>query len=124
MAGNNDNDEQHPGGPAAVVPENQSGAGGPGFKLVPQAGPVPETYADGALGALSRGPIFKMEFYSAMGHDPESGDELWRPCQRLVLPVTAVPQMINILQRLLQQMQEAGVLSREEATPQDEKAPA
>ena len=52
MAGNNDNDEQHPGGPAAVVPENQSGAGGPGFKLVPQAGPVPETYADGALGAV------------------------------------------------------------------------
>ncbi|HJM49911.1 MAG TPA: hypothetical protein QGF63_08670 [Alphaproteobacteria bacterium] len=117
MAGDNEGKAELPAGPAAAGAEAPSGAAGPGFKLVPQAGPVPETYADGAHGALSRGPIFKLEFYSAMGHDPESGDELWRPCQRLVLPVTAVPQMINILQRLMQQMEEAGVLSREAAPP-------
>ena len=122
MAGKKDDNEKLSDSPAAVVPESQPAAGGPGFKLVPQAGPVPETYADGALGALSRGPIFKMEFFSAMGHDPETNEELWRPCQRLVLPVTAVPQMINILQRLMQQMQEAGVLSREAAAP-GEQAP-
>ena len=121
MAGDKEGKAELPAGSEAAGAEAPSAAAGPGFKLVPQAGPVPETYADGALGALSRGPIFKLEFYSAMGHDPDSGEELWRPCQRLVLPVTAVPQMINILQRLMQQMQEAGVLSRD--TPPGDQGP-
>ncbi len=107
---------------SAVDSETQAPAAGPGFKLVPQPGPVPETYADGALGALSRGPVFKLEFYSAMGHEPDSGDELWRPCHRLVLPVTAAPQLISILQRMMQQMQDAGVLNRE-TTPPADRAP-
>jgi len=38
------------------------------------------------------------------------------PHSRLVLPVTAVPQMINMLQRLVQNMEGAGVIRRDPPT--------
>ena len=88
---------------------------GPRFRLLPQNAPLEETFADGALGVNVRGAVFKLNLYRAVGNDQQSGDELWSNSHRIVLPITAAPQLIGILQRMVQGMEEAGVIRREAA---------
>ena len=52
-----------------------------------------------------------------VGNDQQSGDELWSNSHRIVLPITAAPQLIAILQRMVEKMEEAGILRREPPLP-------
>jgi len=85
----------------------------PSFKFVQQANPPDETYADGPLGVISQGMIFKVDFYRFIGTEKETGIELRANSHRIVLPITAAPQLISILQNMLQKMETSGVLKRE-----------
>ena len=98
--------------PAEPEDKNEA-AGSPPFKFIQQAAPPDETYADGALGVMSRGMIFKMDLYRVVGTERETGEELRSNSHRIVLPITAAPQLIGILQKMLQGMEESGALKRE-----------
>ena len=47
-----------------------------------------------------------------VGKDQESGEELWSNSHRIVLPITAAPQLIGILQHMMKGLEEAGVMRR------------
>ena len=92
------------------VPEISVTQNSPGFKLVGQASPPEESYADGCLRVMSRGMVFKLDLYSVIDQDKESGQEVRSISHRIVLPVTAAPQLVSTLQHCLKNLEESGVL--------------
>ena len=65
------------------------------------------------LGVMVRGAVFKLDLYRVVGNEKEGGGELWSNSHRIVFPITAAPQLIGILQRMVEGMEKAGVLRRE-----------
>ena len=103
-----DGDSGNSSGP--TVPEISVTQNSPGFKLMQQASPPEESYADGCLRVLSSGMVFKLDLYSVVDKDRESGQEVRSISHRIVLPVTAAPQLVNSLQHYLKHLEESGVL--------------
>ncbi len=69
-----------------------------------------ERYADGLLGVMIRESVFKLEFHRVIAQNPETGEETWQVADRLVLPITAAPQLLNAMQQVMQALQQAGRL--------------
>ena len=78
------------------------------FKLVRTSTDPEDSYADGALGVFVRDTILKLDLYRVIGTDNDSGDELRAVSHRLVLPITAVVELIRLLQGTLQRLQQDG----------------
>lgn len=87
------------------------GEGGRRVRMLQNAAGLEETYADGAVGALVREAVFKLDLYRVVGPDPQTGDELWQTHRRLVMPLNAAPQLLAVLQRMVEELQKAGRLA-------------
>ena len=103
-------DEDNDNSSDPTVPKISVTQNSPGFKLVLQASPPEESYADGCLRVMSRGVVFKLDLYSVVDQDRESGQEVRSISHRIVLPVTAAPQLVSTLQHYLKNLEESGVL--------------
>ena len=109
-------DEDNGNSSDPTVPEISPTQNSPGFTLVQQVSPPEERYADGCLRVVSKGVVFKLDLYSVVDHDSESGQEVRSISQRIVLPVTAAPQIVNTLQHYLKNLEESGVLKHNPPT--------
>lgn len=102
--------------PPATAEGNESGperGAGRRLKLVrPSTDPV-DSYADGALAVHLRDTILKLDLYRVVGTDKESGEELITLSHRLVFPIAAVAELVNLLQGTVQRLQQDGRIRME-----------
>ncbi len=78
-----------------------------------------EIYVDGALNLQVNEAIAKFEFFNIAAVDGETGEHSWRRTQRLVMPLTAAPRLMVMLQNMMTELQKSG---RVRVTPQNQKA--
>jgi len=63
--------------------------------------PVQEIFVDGIAGIFGRGGVFKIDCYSALGLNPETNTETRRITQRVVLPGSAMAELIKAVQGIV-----------------------
>lgn len=82
------------------------------FKFASLTTPPEDSYADGAASITGGRNVVKIDFYRAVGIDQEDKKEVRTISHRLVLPLTAIPELSQLLQgydQAVQQMiQKAG----------------
>jgi len=79
---------------------------GPRFQMVPSGGPIEDMYFDGIAGIVSRGGVVKLDLYQTVGYKQGSGVEMRRLSHRLVMPTTAVPELLRLFQSVYRAVQE------------------
>ena len=67
--------------------------------------PPEDSFADGAHGVTMARNVLKLDLYRVVRYDQASEEELRNISHRIVLPMTAVPELINLLQGILQAVQ-------------------
>ena len=72
------------------------------IKLITNPHPVDEIYVDGFTGLFARGGVAKIECYRVVGYDREDKSELRRVTHRLVLPTSAINELIRVVQGVVQ----------------------
>lgn len=81
--------------------DSPSGRGKSRAKLVSNPHPVEEVYVDGIAGILGRAQVCKLDCYSVVGIDREDNNaEIRRVTHRLVMPTTALPELIQMIKTL------------------------
>ena len=70
------------------------------IKLVANPAPVEELFVDGVAGVFNRSGVVKLNLFRVTGIEPGSKAELRQLCHRLVLPLTALPELLRLLQAL------------------------
>ena len=78
----------------------------PNVKMVANPTPVDEFYIDGASGLISRGGIIKLDLFRVVGYEPDTKVELRQVSHRLVLPLTALPDLLKALQSVARAAQQ------------------
>ena len=114
-------------GPAAPT-DASAAAAGPRepvgrVKFVQSPHPVEDSYADGVTGVMARGHVVKLDLYRVVGYEKDTRDEMRTISHRIVLPVSAVAELITVLQGVVEARQQAGqrgtaVPSSKSAAPQ------
>ena len=79
----------------------------PNIKMVASPTPVDEFYIDGASGLMSRGGVIKLDLFRVVGFDPDSKVELREVSHRLVMPLTALPDLLKAFQSVARAAQQA-----------------
>lgn len=107
-AGSSSPDAKPASSPAAgtgtAQPARGTSAGGIEHKYLQQL-PPEESFADGAHGVTMTRNVFKLDLYRVVRYDQASNEELRNISHRIVLPMTAVPELVNLLQGVVQAMQ-------------------
>lgn len=80
--------------------------------------PIEEVFVDGIAGIFGRGGVFKIDCYSALGHNPETNTETRRITQRVVLPGSAMAELIKAVQGVVKTAEDAKKESVDQAPPQ------
>jgi hypothetical protein len=90
--------KDRPGKDGAPAP---AGGGKNRAKIVSNPHPVDELYIDGIAGVLGRSNVCKLDCYRVVGIDREDNNaEIRRITHRLVLPTSALPELIHIIKAL------------------------
>ncbi len=106
---------QSSAGPGAPAPQ----AGG-GAQTTPTtvAGPPPEEiFVDGISSLYFRSGVVKLDCYRVVRHNPQENQEIRMGTHRLVMPATALQELIQLLQNAsqIQQSRRAGKTETEES---------
>ena len=84
------------------APAPQAGGGAP-MTSTTVAGPPPEEiYVDGVSGLYFRSGVVKLDCYRVVRHDPKENKEIRMGTHRLVMPATALQELIQLLQNASQ----------------------
>jgi hypothetical protein len=92
----------------------QAEAGGqtrPNVRAVPNPAPIEELFADGVGSLMSRGGVVKLDLFRVVGYERDSKAELRQVSHRLVLPLSAVPDMVKIFNSVARAAQQASAQS-------------
>ena len=84
-------------------------------KMVPNPAPVDELYVDGTSGVISRGGVIKLDLFRVVGIDPATKTEMCQVSHRLVLPLTALPNLLRAFQSVARATQQAAQQASDEA---------
>ena len=76
------------------------------FKYIQLPTPPNDSFADGAHGIILGRNVLKLDLYRVVGFDGEKKEEIRSISHRLVLPTTAVPELINLLQGIVRAVQQ------------------
>lgn len=79
----------------------------PNVNYVENPFPVEEVFVDGVAGIFGRGGVFKVDCYSALGHDPKTNTETRRITRRFVLPGSAMAELIKAVQGVMKSAETA-----------------
>jgi hypothetical protein len=82
---------------ADVVMADENGPATHPFRYVQRPDSVEDSFADGAAGIVVGRNVLKLDLYRVVGMDRENEQELRTTSHRMVLPLTAVPELINLL---------------------------
>jgi hypothetical protein len=75
--------------------------GGLKVKMAANPHPIEEIYVDGVSGILGRSSVCKLDCYRVVGVDREDDNaEIRRITHRLVIPTSAVPELLQIFKAL------------------------
>lgn len=85
------------------------------YKFAPLATAPGDTYADGAASITGSRNVVKLDFYRVDGLDQEDNKEVRTISHRLVLPLTAIPELIQLLQGYGQAVQQIAKASAEQS---------
>lgn len=81
--------------------DSPPGGGKVRAKLVNNPHPVEEVYVDGIAGILGRANVCKLDCYNVVGIDRDDNNaEIRRVTHRLVMPTTALPELIQMIKTL------------------------
>ena len=86
----------------------------PTVKMVPNPAPVDELYVDGASGLISRGGVVKLDLFRVVGFDTATKAELRQVSHRLVLPLTALPEIFAAFQSVARAAQQSAQRASDE----------
>ncbi len=92
----------------------------PTVKMVPNPAPVDELYVDGSSGLISRGGVIKLDLFRVVGIDPADKTESRQVSHRLVLPMSALPELLKVFQSLARAAQQAAQQASDEAGAESE----
>ena len=70
----------------------------PKIKMAANPHPVEEIYVDGISGVFGRGGVMKLDCYRVVGIDKEDKAEVRQITHRLVIPNSAVPELMKAMQ--------------------------
>ena len=84
------------------------------YKFAPQATAPEDSYADGAASITGSRNVVKLDFYRVVGVDQEDKKEVRTISHRLVLPLTAIPELVQLLQGYGQAVQQVAKASTEQ----------
>jgi len=87
--------------PAAETPDAfpPSADGGAPVSATTVAGPpAEEVFVDGVAGLSFRSGVVKLDWYSVVSHDREQNREVRKATHRLVMPMTALQELLQLLQ--------------------------
>ena len=101
-------EEQNDGG------QERAGSGR-GVKLMPTTQPVEEIYVDGALGMFTRAGVVKINLFRVVGTDASDDAEVRSVSHRLVMPVSAVPELVRLIQNMARSAREAQAAAKRAA---------
>lgn len=76
-------------------------------KMVPNPAPVEDLYFDGVGGVISRGGVVKLDLFRVAGYETEPKAELRQISHRLVLPLSALPDVLKLFQSVAKAAQQA-----------------
>ncbi len=79
----------------------------PNVKMVANPTPVDEFYIDGVSSLISRGGVFKLDLFRVVGYEPDTKAELREVSRRLVMPLTALPDLLKAFQSVARAAQQA-----------------
>ena len=79
----------------------------PTVRMVDSPTPVDEFYIDGASGLMSRGGGIKLDLFRVVGFDPDTKVEMRQVSHRLVMPLTALPDLLKAFQSVARAAQQA-----------------
>ncbi len=102
---------------APSAPAPQAG-GGAKTASTTVAGPPPEEiYVDGVSSLYFRSGVVKLDCYRVVRHDPQENKEIRMGTHRLVMPGTALQELIQLLQNAsqVQQSRKAGKTETKES---------
>lgn len=111
-------DEKKAGENVTAKPDAEKpDAGIPSYRLVaPQVQPE-DSFADGAHGFTVGRNVIKLDLYRVVGFDREANQEVRTHSHRIVLPLTAVPEIVKLLQQY-----EAAIRQLREKSGRDDAA--
>ena len=73
---------------------------------------IKDVYADGIAGVMGRGEIIKLQCYRVLGVDNESGQEIRQIVNQVILPLSAVPELIKVIEGVVEKAKDAAELRR------------
>ena len=68
------------------------------YKFAPLATTPEDSYADGAASITGSRNVIKLDFYRVVGTDQEDKKEVRTISRRMVMPLTAIPELLQLLQ--------------------------
>ena len=86
--------------------------------------PPNDSFADGAHGIILGRNVLKLDLYRVVGFDSENKEEIRAISHRLVLPTTAVPELINLLQSIVRAVQQTSQRKAKDQPDSTESQPS
>lgn len=83
--------------PDAETRKEDGDAAQPAFRMVQAPVPVEDSFADGVGGFTVGRNVLKLDLYRVVNIDRESGQEMRAHSHRIVLPLTAIPELANVI---------------------------
>ncbi|MEX0335244.1 hypothetical protein [Vibrio tubiashii] len=71
------------------------------------AKPDAEIFVDGAASIMMRSGVAKVDFYQAIGPEPEGKGEVRRVSQRIILPVAGLFELSNMLNQAVEAIKQS-----------------
>ncbi len=102
--------------PASAAPNTaqQQTPGAPPVKVEMLSGPPPEEiYVDGISSLSFRSNVVKMDCYRVAGQDPQENTEKRMATHRLVMPASALQELIQLLQNASERQRERAAAEAE-----------
>ena len=87
----------------------------PNFKFVQVQTPPEDSYADGPAAMSVGRNVLKLDLYRAAGVDPQDKKEIRLLSHRIVLPLTAIPELMQLLQGYSNAVQQAAKARAEQS---------
>ena len=87
----------------------------PNFKFVQVQTPPEDSYADGPAAMSVGRNVLKLDLYRAAGVDPQDKKEIRILSHRIVLPLTAIPELMHLLQSYNNAVQKAAQAQAEQS---------
>ncbi len=101
--------------PSASAPSAEAIGSTSRPRYLQRQAPPEDSYADGAAAILIGRSVLKLDLYRIVGFDRERNEEIRTVSHRVVLPVAAIPELVQLLQNLGHTIQ---TLNQREAKPQ------